>query len=204
MITVFSTTGWLCTVAINGWLLFRVTPRMPVARLLKRIAIVFVGAIVCVVAITLLMVAVGMHPSDAFGKRLFSLFFATEVLALLSFVNLIFHGEVDVVGAFHRRVNAVNLDRFPISFLIRHERGLKTFGTVAWFIGGALMLYGVWMDPDGRAGSMPGPAPDAQTVWNDPLPGTDNAVEEARERKRQVEIKKDREIARLRHHAPQP
>lgn len=137
---------WLCAVATNGWLLFRIASDTPAVLLLKRAGIVLVGAPVCLVAIILTMAAIGAHPSTGFGDRLLSIFFTIVVLVMLTFANVTFHGMVDGISAFHRRVNAANLHRFPISFLIRHGYGLKMFGTMMWFAGGALMLYGVWFD----------------------------------------------------------
>jgi hypothetical protein len=137
---------WIIAASLNGWLLLGLAPRLAASTLLKRAGAAFAIAPLILVAIMLCVAATGRAPSDGFGNWLFQSFFTVEILALLSIFNAIFHGMVDVIITFHQRANAANLHRFPISFLIRQERGLKLFGTLAWCAGGALMLYGVWFD----------------------------------------------------------
>ena len=137
---------WIVAASLNGWLLLRLAPRLAAPVLIKRAGATFALAPVILIAIILSMAAIGASPPGGFGNRLFETFFTIEILAMLSIMNGVFHGMVDGTIAFHRRVNAANLDRFPVSFLIRRARGLKLFGTLAWCAGGALMLYGVWFD----------------------------------------------------------
>lgn len=142
----FSAVYWLCSVAAHGCLLFGIAPRAKTGLLLRRAGIAIVAAPVCLIAVALLIKASGIRPSGSLGDRIFSFFVTAEILALLTVANVIFHGMVDAIVSFHERANTANLQRFPISFLIRFRRGLKTFGTSAWFAGGSLMLYGVWFD----------------------------------------------------------
>jgi hypothetical protein len=137
---------WLFSVAANGWLLFGPTARMSNKLLFRRIGIVSVATPVCAVAFMLTLAAIEAHPSPNFGNRFFSVVFTVVVLKMLTFANRTFHGMIDTVIAFHQWVNRANLHRFPISFIIQHRAGLKQFGTSAWFLGGAVMLYGVWFD----------------------------------------------------------
>jgi len=137
---------WIIAVSLNGWLLLSVAGRLAAPTLLKRACLAFAVTPVILVAIILGVAAIGIAPSNEFGDRLFQSFFTIEIVAMLSIGNVIFQGMVDGVIAFHRRVNGANLDRFPVSFLIHHQRKLKLFGTLAWCAGGALMLYGVWFD----------------------------------------------------------
>ncbi len=137
---------WLMSVAINGWLLFVVTRKVAPRTLLRRAIIVAVASPVCLVAVILAVAATGVDPSGNFGTPLFQLFFATQILMLVTIAHMIFRGMIETVTDFHRQYNSANLHRFPVSFLIRHPRQLALFAACLWFGGGALMLYGVWFD----------------------------------------------------------
>ncbi|MBB3912587.1 hypothetical protein [Sphingomonas desiccabilis] len=138
--------GWMLSVAGTAWLLIAVTPRLGLARTLKWAG----GAIAAVWLITSTIIVAmwltGLDPPEWFGTRLFQLVFAAVIAGILSAGNLVFHGMVDTIIAFHEAHNAQNLERFPISFLIRHRRLLKRCATVLWCLGAGLMFYGVWTD----------------------------------------------------------
>jgi hypothetical protein len=136
---------WLFSVAANGWLLFGRPSKMSNKLLFRLVGAVSIATPVCAVAFMLVLAAIGAHPSIEFRDGFFSVVFTVALLTMLTSINRTFHGMVDTVIAFHERVNRANLHRFPIAFLIQHRAGLKRFGTVAWFGGGALMLFGVWL-----------------------------------------------------------
>jgi|GEM_PF-2862914 len=128
---------WIIAVSLNGWLLLSVAGRLAAPTLLKRACLAFAITLSFWLLSSSEVAAIGIAPSDDFGDRLFQSFFTIEIVAMLSIGNAIFQGMVDGVIAFHRRVNAANLDRFPVSFLIHHQRKLKLFGTLAWCAGGS-------------------------------------------------------------------
>jgi len=47
--------------------------------------------------------------------------------------------------AFHKRYNAANLERFPVSFAIEKRDRLKLFATCFWGLNSVLALYAVWL-----------------------------------------------------------
>ncbi|MBM7406469.1 MULTISPECIES: hypothetical protein [Sphingomonas] len=87
-----------------------------------------------------------MHRSHAFTTILFQVLLTINVVAMLNIMNVAVHKMVDVQGAFHRRFNAANLHRFPVSVVISGAPQLKKVGTAFWSLGAALMLYGLWFD----------------------------------------------------------
>ena len=85
-----------------------------------------------------------MQPSHAFTTILIQVLLTINVVAMLNIMNVAFHKMVDAQGAFHRRFNAANLHRFPVSFVISGAPQLKRLATTFWSLGSTLMLYGLW------------------------------------------------------------
>ncbi|WP_034161430.1 hypothetical protein [Sphingomonas sp. ERG5] len=137
--------AWLISVAVCVALLI-VAPRFGTGLVIKCSVGAIIGGTVLVVMIALALRGLKVQPSHAFTTALFQLLFTAVVAAMLNIMNFVFHGMVNAQIAFHKRYNAANLHRFPISFLIGYERQLKMFGTMMWCFGSALMLYGVWFD----------------------------------------------------------
>ena len=137
--------AWLLSVALAISLLIR-APRYGAAFVVKRAIAAIVIGVVVVLVVALVLRGLSVQPSHGFSTALFQLLFTVVVVAMLNGANVTFHGMVDTVIGFHRRYNAGNLHRFPISFMIRNENQLKMFGTAMWCFGSTLMLYGVWFD----------------------------------------------------------
>ncbi|MET4014236.1 uncharacterized protein (DUF486 family) [Mucilaginibacter sp. UYP25] len=66
------------------------------------------------------------------------------VIAIINFANQFFFYMVDAIITFHQKNNAGNIGRQPIKFFIDHHTRLKQVATLIWFLGSALMLYGIW------------------------------------------------------------
>jgi hypothetical protein len=138
-------TAWLISVAVCTALLV-VAPRYGTGFVIKCAVSAIVGGMILVVLIALALRELKVQPSQGFTTILFQLLFTVVITAMLNIMNLVFHAMVNAQTAFHKRYNAANLHRFPISFVIEHVRPLKMFGTIMWCFGSALMLYGVWFD----------------------------------------------------------
>lgn len=137
---------WLLCVAVNAVLLVALPRRLGGARIIKAGVIAIVAAPVVFVAAALALRGLGVHPSAQFAARFFAAFFTVIVMAMTNIANVAFRGMVDAIVGFHQRNNSANLDRFPISALIRHQDRLKTLASIVWRLGSGLMLYGVWFD----------------------------------------------------------
>jgi hypothetical protein len=84
-----------------------------------------------------------MHEPGSIA-RLIDLIITGVMLAMLSFINTLFHGMVDSVIAFHQKHNAANVHRFPVSVLVEHRALFKRGATMLWLLGSSSMFYGVW------------------------------------------------------------
>ena len=139
-------TCWAAAVAANACLLLFLALRRDGIYIVKRAVFVLISTPVIVLLIALILRSVGARPSPQFTVYIFAAFFTIVIMAMINIANVVFRGMVDAVIAFHEQHNASNLDRFPISALVRHRDHLKTFASIVWCLGSALMLYGVWFD----------------------------------------------------------
>src|SRR4051812_9530497 len=109
--------AWLLSVLATIVLLIR-APRYGAGVVLKAAIGSIIGSILFLVILGLSLRQLGIRSSHVFTTALFQSFFTIVIAAMLNAMNLVFHGMVEAQVAFHRRYNAANLDRFPISFLI--------------------------------------------------------------------------------------
>lgn len=79
------------------------------------------------------------------SQALISAMMSLIVISVINFINQFFSYMVDSIAGFHRKNNANNLGRQPVKFLIDHQTNLKVAASVIWFLGTALMLYGIWL-----------------------------------------------------------
>lgn len=137
--------AWLASVGLTVFLLWT-APRRGAAFVLKAAIAAIVLDIALFAALGFGLRSVNIRPSDAVLTLMLQLVMALIVIAMLNIMNIVFHRMVDAQIAFHKRYNGANLQRFPISFLIRHAAQLKMLGTIFWCLGAGLMLYGLWFD----------------------------------------------------------
>ena len=137
--------AWLLSVTLNAILLVT-APRRGTPFVVKRGIIAIFAAPAMVLVLGLILFWLDAHPSQAFADGLFQVMFTIVIIAMINIANVVFHGMVDTIKAFHERYNAANLHRFPISFLIAHAQHLKIFGTIVWCLGSVPILYGTWFD----------------------------------------------------------
>ena len=137
--------GWVLALAANFYLLFFWASSQGIAAIVKRAIAAVVLGIVATLAIALIGHAIGAAPSHAFGNAVFQCLFTIVVLAMTNFANAAFRGMVETMTSFHETHNAANMDRFPIR-IIGQRTGLQRFSAIIWWLGSALMLYGVWFD----------------------------------------------------------
>jgi hypothetical protein len=135
--------AWLASVVACMVLLAK-APRRGKAFVLKTAIGSIVGSMLFVTVLGLSLRHLGIRSSHAFMSTLFQLLFTVIIAAMLNIMNLVFQGMVDAQIAFHRRFNAANLHRFPVSFVIAHRERIKAFGALFWSFAGGMMLYGVW------------------------------------------------------------
>lgn len=136
---------WLLFVGINFWLLFFLTKKFERSFLLKTFALGIPVLFVTAVAIILLMAATKLKPGDSFEFFFISSMFALLVLIMINLANQFFFFMIDSVVSFHQKNNAANIERQPVKFLISNQDALKRISTIIWFLGSALMLYGIWL-----------------------------------------------------------
>ncbi|MBS7566755.1 hypothetical protein KHS38_20285 [Mucilaginibacter sp. Bleaf8] len=96
-------------------------------------------------AIILLIGVTKLPTGDIFEFFFFSSIFALLVVLMINLVNQFFFYMVDTVVSFHQKNNTANLDRQPVKFLVSNQDTLKRAATIIWFLGSALMLYGIWL-----------------------------------------------------------
>lgn len=135
--------AWLISVSLCIASLI-MSARLRAGLVLKLALGAIIGGIALVTAIAWALKKLEIQPSHAFKTILFQLLLTITVAAMLNIMNVVSRKMVDAQGAFHRRFNAANLHRFPVSFVISGAPQLKNFGTAFWAFGSALMLYGLW------------------------------------------------------------
>ena len=135
--------AWLLSVLATMILLSR-APRYSTGFVLKAAIGSIAGSMLFVTVLGLGMRHFGIRSSHAFTTMLFQLLFTVCIAAMLNIMNLVLHGMVEAQIAFHRRYNAANLHRFPVSFVIAHRERIKAVGTLFWCFGAGIMFYGLW------------------------------------------------------------
>ena len=135
--------AWLLSVLVTMVLLSR-APRYGTGFVLKAAIGSIVGSMLFVTALGLSLRHFGIRSSHAFTTILFQLLFAVLIAAMLNIMNLVLRGMVEGQIAFHRRYNAANLQRFPVSFVIARRERIKAVGTLFWCFGAGIMFYGLW------------------------------------------------------------
>ncbi len=132
-------------IGLNGFILFFLSKKYKRSFLLKAfpalIPIVIVLGFVLGFIMKLLHIPMNFNTSQAFLSAMMSLI----IISMINFVNQFFFYMVDSVVAFHQKNNVDNVGRQPIKFFIVHQIRLKQIATVIWFLGSALMLYGIWL-----------------------------------------------------------
>jgi hypothetical protein len=136
---------WLLFVGLNGYLLFVFAKKFERAYLIKLflagVPVVMVSFVVFALTIRLL----GLHPNYVFKFYALSILMSLVALCMINFINPVFHYMVQHVLEFHQQHNAANLHRQPIKFFTDNQHTIMGVATVIWFLGSALMLYGVWL-----------------------------------------------------------
>lgn len=102
------------------------------------------GGMLLVTGIGLLIRELGFKASQGVLAVMFQLLMTVTVVGLLNIMNVVSSGIVNAQGAFHKRYNAPNTRRFPVSFVLEQASQIKKGYTWFWCIGSAMMLYGVW------------------------------------------------------------
>lgn len=140
---VFHALPWLASVGLTVFLLWT-APRRGVAFVLKAAIAAIVLDIALFAALGFGLRSMNIRPSDAVLTLILQLVMTFIVIAMLNIMNIVFHRMVEAQIAFHKRYNGANLQRMPVSFVIRHADQLKMLGTLFWCLGAGLMLYGLW------------------------------------------------------------
>jgi hypothetical protein len=136
---------WLLFVALNGYLLFYFAKKFERAYLIKLFAGCVPVVMVLFVITALVIKLLGFHPDLVFKFYIISIMMSLIAVCLINFVNQVFHGMVRQVIQFHQQHNAANVHRQPIKFFVDNQHTIMRVATVIWFLGSALMLYGVWL-----------------------------------------------------------
>ena len=140
-------TGWLILVALNFWLLFFYTRNIERQILIRRFIWAIPVIIVVSIAVALIIRLCGFTLNYDAGNAFIAAVLSLIIIAMINLFNQLFHFMIDSVVGFHQKNNAVNLNRQPIKFFVSNQAILKRAATVIWFLGSALMLYGVWLGP---------------------------------------------------------
>lgn len=137
---------YLVCVLINFYLLFFLSKRLERPLLVKTFIALIPAAVILGVLVMLLMKAVKFMPDANFTAAFFSIFFSIIVISMTNLANQLFSYMVDYIANFHQENNAANLNRQPIKAFVTQQGLLKRGAAVIWFLGSALMLYGVWAE----------------------------------------------------------
>lgn len=136
---------WLLFVALNGYLLFIFAKKFERAYLMKLFAAGVPVVIVSFVVFALLIRLLGLHPNYVITFYAISTMMSLNLICLINFINQFSHYMLQHVIQFHQQHNAANVHRQPIKFFVDNQHTMMRVATVIWFLGSALMLYGVWL-----------------------------------------------------------
>jgi amino acid transporter len=132
-------------ICLNGFVLFYLSKKYERPFLLKAFPVSVPVIIVAFFVLGFIMKLLHLTMTFNLSQALISAMMSLIVIAMINFANQAFSYMVDVVIEFHRKNNADNLGRQPIKFFIDNQTRLKQVATVIWFLGSALMLYGIWL-----------------------------------------------------------
>jgi hypothetical protein len=136
---------WLLFVSLNLWLLFVLSKKIDRPVLIKGFILLMPAVIVIWLLIALSCRVLGFIPAAGFFDIFMAAFMSFMIIAMINIFNQLFYYMLDAVNSFHQKNNAGNLNRQPIKFFIDNQTMLKRAASIIWFLGSALMLYGVWL-----------------------------------------------------------
>ncbi|MGY4385184.1 amino acid transporter [Pedobacter sp. UYP24] len=138
----------LILICLNGYLLFFASKKYERPFLLKAFPALIPVIIILFLGLGLVVKLLHIPMKYVTSERLISAMMSLIVISMINFANQFSFYMVDAIINFHQKNNAANVGRQPIKFFIDHQIRLKQFATVIWFLGSALMLYGIWLgDP---------------------------------------------------------
>jgi hypothetical protein len=103
--------------------------------------------IVASIVVALIIKLFGFTLNYAAGNAFIAAVLSVIIISVINLFNQLFHFMVDSVVGFHQKNNAANLNRQPVKFFVSNQTTFKRVATVIWFLGSALMLYGLWLGP---------------------------------------------------------
>ncbi|MHC5375804.1 hypothetical protein ACYSNU_18800 [Enterococcus sp. LJL120] len=74
-----------------------------------------------------------------------SIIMTSGVFTIMCFAKAVIPFMFDIVIGFHKKYNQKNLHRFPISFFIKYQTQIIRVEYIIFFLGGIVMLYGVYI-----------------------------------------------------------
>jgi len=132
-------------ICLNGYCLFLLYKKYARPVLMKAFPVSIPVTIVLIFGLGFLFKLLRIPMTYHIGQILISAMMSLIVIAMINFANQLFSYMVDLVVAFHQKNNVANIGRQPIKFFIVNQVVLKQGATVIWFLGSALMLYGIWL-----------------------------------------------------------
>lgn len=105
------------------------------------IPVTFVIAILVMLAIRLM----NIRPHDNLKGIFFSIVMSILTILLLNIMVITASYLIDHLVKFHQEQNASNVQRLPVSFLLKNQVIIKNVFKVLFFMGSLLMFYGLWI-----------------------------------------------------------
>jgi amino acid transporter len=130
---------------LNGFVLFFLSKKYDRPFLLKAFPVLIPIIIAFFFALGFIIKLLHLQMDFNTSQVLISAMMSLIVIALINFANQLFFFMVDSIVEFHKKNNAANINRQPIKFFIVNQIKLKHVATLIWFLGSALMLYGIWL-----------------------------------------------------------